>query len=231
MLLSLAHAQYSYLGVSQPTGCIGPSGIAYCNKTSVFVGNSITLGQLPVDLGANRWTSLFCNAKNATESNLGINGLALQTTCVAMLDSSTIPTYNSAVHAALFIDIGTNDVGINNGSTTAALFAARLRRVIDYWHNTKGWPYSIMHVIAQYYAYDYTAYGTTCGTTTADQTRGKLYADSTMAVAADKGCIGINMRQIMIDNGITTVGYFNSDHLHLAANAHAFVAGYLINHL
>jgi len=81
-LFNTAFAQKIILGINKATsGCVGVSGISFCNKASVFVGNSITKGTAPVNLGSGKWTALFCAAKNCTEVNYGIDGQTRKKVC------------------------------------------------------------------------------------------------------------------------------------------------------
>ncbi len=233
MLFSFAFGQKAILGVARTAGCVGVSGISFCNKTVVFMGNSITLGELPVDLGPLKWTSRFCAAKRSTEDNRGVNGQTMDQPCVDVFAPSSIPVYNSTIHAALFISLGENDIGINanTGTYTPATFKTAYTAAVVYAIDTRGWPAGLIIIVNAYQPYSWTTYSdaTLCGTLTpADGTRAGLYNAKIAEVASENGCIYIDIYTAM--NGLDAT-YFNVDGLHPNALGDGVIANYLINNL
>lgn len=231
-LFNTAYAQKLILGINKATsGCAGVSGISFCNKTAVFMGNSITYG-VAASSNANRWTTLFCTAKNATEDNRGVSSITMQLSnpCGGgSFDQTTIPVYNSAVHSALFIALGINDVGYNIAFFTPSQFKIDYTTVITYATGTRGWPAGKIILLNTYQPFSYTTYVGSCTVSVAaTSVRAGLYNDKVSEVASENGCILVNIYGAMA--GLNS-SYFNVDELHPNNSGHAFIANYLINNL
>ena len=206
---------------------LGASGIDFANKTSVFVGNSVTAGSITSDPSL-RWTSLFCSSKSGTEDNLGVSGMTMQAnTCpLPYFDPANIPVYNSGDHAALFIDLGTNDCGINIPAMTPAGFKTAYTTAVQFAINTRGWPANLIILINLYQPFSFDIYATgVCGTTVAaDGIRAAAYNLAVQEVANENGCYHVDMYTAM--TGLSAA-YFNADELHPNDAGHAFIANYL----
>lgn len=206
----------------------GGSAIDFTGKTSVFAGDSITFGSNASD-NAHRWTSLFCTNKSCTESNLGISGEVLENGTVCgrtVFDETTIPTYSSGTHAALFIALGVNDIGLNNGTMTATGFETTLTSAVNYAHNTKGWPYANIVLVDQYYvkAAGYAIYVGSCSVVTqADTTRVNAYRSAVANVANSLHTVLAQIGAAMDGNDSLISG----DSLHPNDTGHAFIATFM----
>jgi lysophospholipase L1-like esterase len=118
-------------------------------KKLVFMGDSITFSQ--------GWTTPITTNYGGTQINLAANGQVLENMGVfhqcngtTQLDPSLAPVYDST-YGAIFIAIGVNDIGFNNGTTTPSNYETTYLSVIDYLHFTKQWPYSKIVVLTPYY--------------------------------------------------------------------------------
>jgi len=212
--------------------CIGASGINFCDKTCVFIGNSITRGVLPVNLGNQKWTSVFCHAKYATELNMGIDGQTMSNSCgIVVFNPATIPAYNPSTHSALFISLGENDIGWNSGGagSTPAEFKTAYTTAVTSAISTYGWPPSRVILLAPYQPYSWNAYVGACGTSVAaDAARALSYVKVTEDVASENGCLYRNVYAAM--NGLDAT-YFDVDGLHPNAVGDSVIANFLITSL
>jgi len=231
-LFNTAFAQKVILGINKATsGCVGVSGISFCNKTAVFMGNSITFG-VAASSNANRWTSLFCAAKDATEDNRGVSSTTMQLSnpCGGgSFDPTTIPAYNASVHSALFIAYGINDIGWNIAFFTPSQFKIDYTAAVTYAISTRGWPAGKIILLNTYQPYSYTTYVGGCGVTVAaTSVRAGLYNVKVAEVATENGCILVDIYSAMA--GLNS-SYFRIDELHPNNSGMAVIANYLINNL
>ncbi len=232
LTLSGVFGQQKYiLGISGNSSCAGPSGISFCNKTVVFIGNSITRGVDASPILTNAWVYLFSAARLITPVNMGIDGQTMQSGCVHTFDKTTIPVYNSAIHGALVICLGVNDIGQNDGVHNPITYSSLYRDAVSYAISTKGWPAGIIILLTPFYSLNYNAYVGSCSVTVAaTQTLAKQYSDSVLAIGASFGCYTVDIRQKMIDAGLNSSNY-NTDGVHPNNSGHAWIANYLITHL
>ncbi len=203
----------------QPAG--GPS-----VKTAVFIGDSIAYGY-GASIQANRWTTLLCVALNWSEQNAAVLGEALQNgeSCSGhpVFDQSTIPT-KTTTNSALFIALGMNDVGINNGTMTPGSFQSTLSSVCDFAVNTKGWKYSQIVLVTPTFAKNYYYFGS-CGTVW-DDARLQAYVNAVLAVATAKGCVSGNVYDVM-SKSASPGSLLTDDGIHPNDSGYQLIAQYL----
>lgn len=198
------------------------------SQIAVFYGDSVTAG-----VGATtsnlRWSSLVCAYKGWQEVNNGIAGTTLQSAvpvdviaATNMYDRrTTIPTYNSTLHSALFISYGINDCGLNFATYSVANFTTQLTAIVNHANATKGWPMDKIVIQCSTFVNPaawnfYEAYGVLID---ADTTRFVSIQTAAYGVALLLGNIFLNPYQTMIDNGGLTL--LNDDR-------HPNDAGYLV---
>ena len=216
----------SYLGRLKPAI---PDTLTFTGKTVVFIGNSITLGNVGVSPQSNRWPTVFSTAKGATESNIAISGQVLQNASpcgLPIFNKTTIPVFTN--QAALFFSLGINDIGINTPSMTVAGYEATLDSVMDYAINTKGWPSKRIILLTPYWITGYSNYDayTGCGHTTANVARHEAYVSAVINVAAARRNNIANMYQAMKDSPSNGT-FLSGDGLHPNNTGAAFIANYL----
>lgn len=204
------------------------SSIDFAGKTIEFYGDSIVAGSA-ASPSSNRWTSLFCANKGATESNSGISGEVLQNGTVCgrtVFDQTTIATYNSLTHGALFISLGTNDIGLNNGTMTSAGYNSTLSSVVDYAHTTKGWPLSKIVLCSPPYmtTTGYNLYVGSCSVAVAaDAVRHRDYVAQVLSVAQTKHTCYVDFYTAMV-NYATPSDLISGDGVHPNNIGHSFMA-------
>lgn len=200
--------------------------IDFYGKTTVFCGNSITLGVAASPMADNRWTTLFSTAKGTTQVNNGVSGMTMQSGgCGSVFANAYIPTYVAGTHAALFIALGINDVGNNIPALTAAGFKTAYQAALTNATTTKGWPPNRIVLMTPYKANAYTAYVGSCSVVTpADVTRQGQYNTAVQEVAIEYGTRLVDMYTAMLG---LDASYFNADLLHPNNLGHAWIANYL----
>ena len=205
--------------------------IIFSGKTVIFIGNSITVGASASD-NAHRWTTIFCANKGSTEVNMGISGQVLQNGTVCgrtVFDKTTIPSYSAGTHAALFISLGVNDIGLNNGTMTPEGFRATLLEAVDYAHFTKAWPYAAIVLVTPFYytAQGYNAYVGACGVTTAaNVARHESYKDEVSAVASLRQTVLLDAYTAMKNSSSPASLISTVDGIHPVDSGHAFIASF-----
>ena len=224
LLSNLIKCQHGMLGVDISNNTAIPR--VWTGKTNVFVGNSITYGY-----GVNkteRWTTRLSAAKGSLETNLGINGQVLQNGTVCnrtIFDRNTIPTKtNNSLY--LFIAFGVNDIGMNNGTFTPSGFQSTLTSTIDFAVNSRGWSYSDIVLLTQYYVSGWDAFAGSCGVTTAaDSTRVEAYKQATINVAQAKHCILADISGAMAASSNPS-SLLLPDNIHPNPTGHQFIADF-----
>lgn len=204
--------------------------INWSGHTTVFIGNSIVLGNIGPSDNAHRWTTLFSGVKGTTESNFGISGqMMCANTCPkTTFNKTTIPVYNSSTHAALIFCIGINDIGNNQGGTiTSTLFKSTYVTAIDYAINTRGWPPSKIVLITPTWANSYSTYVGGCSGTNIlpDVTRQTDFNTKVQEVAAQFGTRFVDLYTPM--KAALNSTYFAVDGLHPNDLGDAWIASYL----
>lgn len=230
LLLSLtANSQVRIFGIKSS----GYTGINFSGKTAVFIGNSIEYGVAASD-NAHRWTSLFCAGRGATESNLAISGMTVQSVSAGcgntVFDKTIIPLYNSSIHSSLILALGINDIG-ETANFNSSDFYTQYTDDIVYAISTRGWPPSKIIMLNSYKPYSWNQYLGACSppnTIPADNTRIADYQGKIRQVATENGCWYIDIYSAM--NGLDA-SYFAVDQLHPNNAGHAFIANFLINYL
>lgn len=206
--------------------------IYFTGKNAVFIGDSITAGASASD-AAHRYANLFCAAKSCTLVNMGIGGQVLQngggcSEIHPVFDQTTIPVFSGS-YAALFIALGVNDIGVNNGIMTAAGFKSTLISVIDYAHNTKGWPFKNIVLLTPFW---YTQAGKNlyvgaCDVAVAaDEDRAIEYNIAVKQTAKLKRCVLVDTHSAMAAVGASLIG---GDGIHPINIGHANIANTMIN--
>jgi lysophospholipase L1-like esterase len=199
-----------------------PSG-PLTNKSVAFFGDSITVG-FGASATTNRWTSIFSVVMHCNEENYGILGEVLQNgeNCSGhpIFDQTTIPTKTNS-YGALFIALGMNDVGINNGTMSPSTFQATLSNSVDYAVNTKGWKYGQIVIVTPAFANDYTYFGS-CNTAW-DDSRLQAYVTAALLVATTKGCIAADVYTAMNKNA----NLLSTDGIHPNDSGYQVIANYL----
>lgn len=230
--ISCANCQ-KILGIKQG----GNSGIIFTGHTVVFFGNSITYGY-NVD-PSERWTTLFCAAKEAIEDNHGVNSMTMQNAgslgCSGpVINPADIPTYISGTHAALFISLGINDCGWNrdDNAFNPIAFKAKYDRVIDTAINIKGWPANNIFLLTIYKPFSWQIYANSgCSghvTMAPDANRIRDYKDAIISEALSNGCHLVDIGTAM--SGLDA-GFYQADQLHPDSDGHLFIANFLISTL
>jgi lysophospholipase L1-like esterase len=210
------------------------SNIDFTGKNVVFVGNSITAGTAASD-AAHRYTNIFATGKSATLVNMGIGGQVIQaaTMCGGLhpaFDRTTIPSYSGS-YAALFIALGVNDIGVNNGLMTSTDFKSDLESIIDYAVATKGWAIERIILITPFWCEQAgrDLYVGSCGVSVAaDEARADDYALKITEAASEKGCILADVYTAMKDSASPS-SLISGDGLHPNNTGHAFIAAYLLS--
>ena len=196
---------YEVLGVE--SGFNGTP-ITFTGKTAVFVGDSYFAA--PWCTGSVTIPSYFATSTSSTATNLGISGQVLQDEVAScspartVFNETTVATYVDGTHSAVFIALGTNDVGVNNGLMTTAGYQSTMEAAIDYLHGTKGWPLKRIIVVTPYYTNQTgrDGYVGDCGVSVAaDATRLVNYVSAAVAAAVSKGTNLLNIYQIQVDTG------------------------------
>ncbi len=218
---------YELLGVYN--GSTGTP-ITFTGKTAVFVGDSYMAA--PWCTGSVTIPSYFATVTSSTATNLGISGQVLQndvSTCSparTVFDQTTIPTYVDGTHSVLFIALGTNDVGVNNGDMTPADFETTLESTITYASDTKGWPLKRIIVVTSYYTAQAgrDLYVGDCGVTVAaDATRLVAYVNAAISAASDAGTNLLDIYQVQVDTG-SPASLLAGDSLHPNATGADLIA-------
>jgi len=218
---------YEVLGVE--SGFNGTP-ITFTGKTAVFVGDSYFAA--PWCTGSVTIPAYFATATSSTATNLGISGQVLQDEVAAcspartVFNETTVATYVEGTHSAVFIALGTNDVGVNNGLMTPSGYQATLEAAIDYIHNTRGWPLKRIIVITSYYTLQAgrDLYVGDCGVVVAaNSTRLTDYVDAAIAATVSRGTNLLNMYQIQVDTGNPN-SLMAGDGLHPNATGADFIA-------
>jgi lysophospholipase L1-like esterase len=201
--------------------------IPFFGRTTVFCGNSITLGVAASPMLTNRWTTLFSTAKGTTEVNNGVSGMTMQSGgCGSVFSNGYIPTYNSGTHAALIICLGINDVGNNIPALTAVGFKTAYQSALTNATVTKGWPPARIVLITPYWAFTYNAYVGSCSVSVAaDLSRQTAYNTVVSEVATEYGTKFIDIYTPM--KAALDATYYNADQLHPNNTGHAWIASYL----
>ena len=203
-------------------------------KTIHFYGNSITEGVDASPQSTNRWTTLFCGVRGATEDNHGVSGMTLCTNpCGTGFVSSVIPVYNPATDGALFIDFGTNDIGYagNGVFISTDLFRTTIRAVLSTAVDVKAWERLKVVVVSPYYALSYNAFIGGCFgniNNAATQNRADSFNNIVLEESRAKG-----VRVIDAMNGMRALNntYYSTDSLHPNNAGHAFIANMVNQHL
>lgn len=206
-----------------------PDSIHWSGHTTVFIGDSWTLG-IAATIPANRWTTLFAAAKNTTENNNGVSGQTMQTNCSgSTFNSSTIPTYNSATHAALFIALGLNDVGLNNGVLDTTAFGTKYRSDLAD-AIAKGWPPLKIFCITPGWCFSYNDWVGSCSgavTVAAPLQRQLDFNTSVIANAAAYGARSLDVYTPM--KAALNSSYYNSGGAHLIDNGMLFYKNLIVS--
>lgn len=203
--------------------------IIWAGHTTVFFGDSITYG-VQASSNSNRWTTLFSGFANTIEDNHGVNSMILQNGvtpgCTPVFDKTNIPQFDDS-YGALFISIGVNDVGINNGINTPEDFETTYLDVLHYAINTKGWLQKHIVLLTPYYVTSHNIYFyyNYCGTSSeADETRHQAYVNKVLGLTSTYPDIKIiNIYQTMKDEPLIAT-YIVADGVHPNDGGHAFIA-------
>ena len=127
--------------------------IDWTDKTNVFIGDSITEGY-GASSPNNRWTTLLSSDKKSVEDNQGVGGRVLQTgnTCGRNTLSFDVIPQKTTTHLFLFVALGVNDIGFNNGSARFSPegYQLRLEQFVEA-AKTKGWSASDIIIITPFY--------------------------------------------------------------------------------
>lgn len=209
---------------------IGPA-ITWTGKTTVFLGDSWTNG-VAASVSANRYTSLFATGKGTTESNSGLNGVTISPdSCdgYSYYSLAYIPTYSSGTHCALFINLGLNDIGANNSYQTADRFDSAYNAYLNNAINVKSWPDSLVYIFTPGYVIDYTAWGTSCGITTANSARAIAFNAKIEALATTYGCNYVDIYTPMA--AALNSSYFDAGKAHLNDTGMDWLADWLLAHI
>ena len=208
--------------------------IAFYAKRVTFIGNSITFGTASSDT-FHRWTNVFTLSKGAVQTNMGISGQTMQGKigCTSTIfDMTTIPAYVAGTDAALFISLGINDVGFNNGYCLPASFQTQYNVVIQYAINTKGWVSERIVLLTPYWidSTGYASYVGTCDVTVAsDVVRHEDYVNRVIDIANDNGCQVVDVYSAMRDSPLNGT-FLSGDGLHPNDTGHAFIANVVLAH-
>lgn len=207
--------------------------INWVGHTTVFFGDSWVLGVAASPMATNRFTTLFCAAKNTTENNNGVSGQSLQTNACggSTFAKTLIPAYNSSIHACLFLEDGLNDVGLNQGTMLPSVFQTTLDDAVNYAINTKGWPPLLVILITPGWLVNYAGFNGIggCTITPADATRQAAYVTAVKTVASAYGCRVVDLYQYTHDN--LTTPDFAPDGLHPNNTGHSLIASFLISQI
>lgn len=206
----------------------------FSGKTLRFEGNSITAG---LGLGSpttSRWPKLLSDEISATEDNNGLSGYRL-TQGVACgehpaWDYTNIPTYNSGTHGPLYINYGPNDIGVTLAGATASVFQSSYETIVDYAHNTKGWPYNQIVLSTPTNITNYTAYVGHCGGAVTDEwddARWEAFRQAVISVAQSRHTVLADVGQAMKDYA-TPSALLTGDGIHPNETGHVFIKDYLM---
>lgn len=131
--------------------------LAAIQKRYYAFGNSITEGSDGVtNYISPNWVNRVAVAKGWTPINYGVTGTVLIDAAPTdpagtgpnmYSNMSAIPVYNSSTDVALSFKFTMNDWGFNYVTYTTSLWKSQFIDVIDYAHNTKGWPYSKIFMV------------------------------------------------------------------------------------
>jgi lysophospholipase L1-like esterase len=131
------------------TKLFGGGGLKLKNKKVVFTGDSITFSE--------GWSTPLCSHFFATQINQAKNGQVLEYmeqfhTCngTSQFDSKQIPTFDKT-YGVLFIAIGINDIGFNNGTTTPEKFYNTFISELRYIKKEKKWPSKRIILLTPYF--------------------------------------------------------------------------------
>lgn len=208
---------------------IGPS-ITWSGKTTVFLGDSWTNGIAASD-NAHRYTTLFAAGKGTTEVNNGVNGVtASPDSCAGYTyySLSYIPTYNSGTHAALFINLGLNDIGKNVNYQSPERFDSAYNAIILN-AVSKGWPLNRIFIFTPGYVIDYTAWVGACGISAASSSRALAFNAKIQALATSYGCNYVDIYTPMSTN--LNSSYYDAGKAHLNDSGMDWLADWLLAHI
>jgi len=178
--------------------------------TVFFIGDSIDAGYGLAD-NTLRHTTLFCAQINATEANYAILGLTMQDGTPTGYGGSILTQLNlipnfSGKNNYLYIMLGTNDVEINSGVYTAALFKSSYQVVLNN-AASKGWPLKRIMLVSPPYIGNYSF-----STFLSSPARLQEYGDTVQSVAKINGTQFLDMYMITNDNGAASL--LDADGLH-----------------
>jgi lysophospholipase L1-like esterase len=209
------------------------SQIDFNGKRIVFIGDSITAGTVSEQ---ERYVNLYAADKNATFLNLGISGQVLQpdTGCggahFPIFDKTTIPEYQES-DAALFIALGTNDIGVNNGQMNPDSFKQILLEVVLYATETRNWPINQIILLTPFKTTQagknlYVSLNV-CGiNTAADEARASSYASATRSVSIETGAKFVDIYDGMAVPNFETL--ISADGIHPNVLGNEFIASFLL---
>ncbi|MFI5161625.1 MAG: SGNH/GDSL hydrolase family protein [Sphingobacteriales bacterium] len=200
-------------------------------KKVYFIGDSITYGYGASD-SSKRWTSLYCASKGYTEINKGVIGEVLEdsTNCAFhyVFDKTAIPLKKSD-GKALFISLGTNDIGDNNGKMSPEGYKTALSNLVDYAINQMGWPKTSI-VIAGPYLITNKSYflsrAAGCTVSAWDDARLQAYVNAALTVASAKGCISADIYRAMAGYSVPA-HLLSNDGIHPNDAGHQFIATFM----
>ena len=193
--------------------------INWSGKTAVFMGDSTVVG-FQASVPAKRWTSLFCNAKGATESNLGVSGTRL----IQDFFASNVPI-RTVAHQALFIAYGINDMLQNNAGYTPALFKSKYQAEIPKLLD-KGWDPKMIVLCTPNYM---TATGYATATPAIDYIRHEAFNQVILEVCQQYHLVLADF-YTQIKNQATPASFINADGIHPVDSGYSLEANYLLAH-
>lgn len=213
------------------SGFQGLTGIDFAaGKDIVWMGDSY-INHYNVTL-AQGFTTLFSLARGSTQTVMGVNGASMQGGSICStfpIDPATIPTYNSLIHCALIIGIGTNDVGWNGAGFISTTFKTTYQTFLTTAIATKGWPPSLIVLLNTYKLFNFAQFVGACPghtITTAPPSRSADYNTKISELCVTNGVWYVDMYSAM--NGLNS-SYFNVDQLHPNVLGYQYLADFLIN--
>lgn len=200
-----------------------PEWLSYSGTEIDFWGNSNTAGYGLTSPSTQRWCALLCNELSLVENNYGISGTTLQ--YQAELGSGAEPSlytrHDTVVPAyadqkLIFIEYGINDAKDTFSTYTTEELGIQLLEVLNYMHNTLGYPKEKIKFINDFHT-------TLTGSW---YTEYRANVDEITAVCASFGCQCINVRDKFIAYGGTL-----QDIVHPTAQGHEIIKQIILEDL
>lgn len=209
----------------------------WAGRTNVFVGDSYTDGYSMNDYPvapSQRYTSVLSSFMGSNEDNRGLSGRVVQSGagCPNDVASLALIPQKAPEHLFLFIALGLNDIGLDNGLFNPTAYKSRLTLLVEDALN-KNWPAVNIVLVTPFWVPTeaFSIYANQCAVNgkVASVERQEAYAQAVKDIAAEKNVVLADIYTAVKNMPVVERNPFfrPNDKLHYTIEGYQYIANFL----